>query len=270
MKATVYESHRYLNEYLPFIFHRDEYVKGKSIVAHWHEQTETLFVTSGTIKVRVESDVYYASEGDVISVASDEIHSVCAETPEATGYCLITDKAFYEKYNIPADKVRLKTVINEKKLVEKATVIYELLMGKPLCYEAEIISEILGIFSVLYREHGTEDNGSQMKNNEAVKQAVNYIKKNISESISVEEIARHAGYSKCHLCHCFKQMTGSTVVTYINALKMDYAAKRLENEDISIGQLALECGYNDVCYFTKTFKRYKGVSPSKYERRRVN
>jgi len=265
MKFAIYERINYINSYLPFIFHSDTYMKGSnSVPVHWHEQTETLFITSGVIKVQLESDIYYVSEGDVISVASDEIHGIYAETPSATGYCLITDKAFYEKYNIPAEKIQLKKLVNDKKLVEKAAVINKLLNEKPLCYEADVISEILAFFSTMYREHQTDNHVSQMKGSESVKAAINYIKKNITENISVEDISKHVGYSKYHLCHCFKQIIGSTVVTYINTLKMDYAANRLENEDISIGQLALECGYNDVCYFTKTFKKYKGVSPSKY------
>ncbi len=267
METIVYENIKYKSGIMPLVFHSDVYTNICKWRTHWHDQPENLFITSGRVKVRMENEVYFAGVGDVVSIGPGELHNVTAETERATAYCMITDKSFFAQYNMPVEKLRLCPVTRVPELVEKAAKIEELLNTQPLYFEAGVAAVMLEIFFVLYGNHTKgEFSGSTAKNSETIKKAVTYIRKNIGRNITVDEIAKHVGYSKYHLCHSFKQLTGSTVVTYINTLKTDQAAKRLEEGNVPVGQVALECGYNDVCYFTKTFKKYKGVSPSEYGR----
>lgn len=69
--------------------------------------------------------------------------------------------------------------------------------------------------------------------------------------------------SKYHFCHLFKEATGKTVVQYINDVRLDKAYHLLKNTDMNITQISMSVGFNDMNYFSRLFRKYKNVPPSK-------
>ena len=65
----------------------------------------------------------------------------------------------------------------------------------------------------------------------------------------------------------FKEKTGQTVQEYLISVRLDAAKKQLER-GASVGEAALLCGYDDVCNFSKMFKRLSGISPGKWKNTR--
>jgi len=69
-----------------------------------------------------------------------------------------------------------------------------------------------------------------------------------------------------HFCNVFKAATGRTFVDYVNRYRMDIA-ERLLKEGATVTEAAAKVGYDNLNYFTKTFKRIKGVTPSEMKKR---
>ena len=91
---------------------------------------------------------------------------------------------------------------------------------------------------------------------------VRYIKEHYKEKIILEKVANEFNYSVGHLCRKFKQDTGDSIVNYITKYRISVATRILfENRDLSIEEVALEVGFNDVQYFNKIFKKYPPLSP---------
>lgn len=66
-----------------------------------------------------------------------------------------------------------------------------------------------------------------------------------------------------YLCRIFKEYTGKTVVDYINELRIDNACHEMTVKGMSVTRAAYDSGFNNLSYFCKVFKHYKGVtSPS--------
>ena len=63
-----------------------------------------------------------------------------------------------------------------------------------------------------------------------------------------------------------KEMTRKSPVEYLNTYRVEKAARKLITSDISVTDVAFACGFNDLSYFIKTFKAYKGVTPAKFRR----
>ena len=63
-------------------------------------------------------------------------------------------------------------------------------------------------------------------------------------------------------------MTGCTVNEYINRVRINYAYKKLREEDLSVGEVSDACGFSDISYFTKIFKKHTGILPSKVEKKK--
>ena len=96
---------------------------------------------------------------------------------------------------------------------------------------------------------------------------VEYIKEHYKEKISLEDIAKSFNYSVGHLCRKFKEEIGDSVVNYIIKYRISIAMKLLfERKELSIEEIALDVGFNDVQFFDKTFKKLTGMTPGKYRK----
>lgn len=96
---------------------------------------------------------------------------------------------------------------------------------------------------------------------------VEYIKEHYKEKISLEDIAKSFNYSVGHLCRKFKKEIGDSVVNYIIKYRITIAMKLLfERKELSIEEIALDVGFNDVQFFDKTFKKLTGMTPGKYRK----
>ena len=94
-----------------------------------------------------------------------------------------------------------------------------------------------------------------------------YIKEHYKEKILLEDIAKKYNYSVGHLCRKFKEEIGISVVNYIIRYRMSVAIKLLfEKPELSIEEIALDVGFNDVQFFDKTFKKIVGMTPGKYRK----
>jgi AraC-like DNA-binding protein/mannose-6-phosphate isomerase-like protein (cupin superfamily) len=100
---------------------------------------------------------------------------------------------------------------------------------------------------------------------ESENEIIQYIKEHYQEKILLKDIASTFNYSVGHLCRKFKQETGDTLVDYITKYRISVAMRLLfERKDLSTEEIALEVGFNDVQYFTKSFKKCVGNTPGKY------
>ena len=69
-----------------------------------------------------------------------------------------------------------------------------------------------------------------------------------------------------YFCRFFKEFTNITPIDYINRLRIENAAHSLLEAGFTVTEAALDNGFNDISYFSKIFKKYKGVSPKRYSK----
>lgn len=101
-----------------------------------------------------------------------------------------------------------------------------------------------------------------------IMEALSYISEHYGdETISVGVIAESLGISEGHLSHLFKKETEYTVMGYITRYRMQAAMKLLANCRYKVYEVAELVGYRDITYFSSTFKKIVGVSPSEYQDR---
>jgi AraC-like DNA-binding protein/ligand-binding sensor protein len=98
----------------------------------------------------------------------------------------------------------------------------------------------------------------------AIKRAVDYILKNFSRKISLEEIASTSGFSAPYFSTMFKEEMGENLSHYLNRLRVEKASALLIESSQNLTEIAHSCGFEDQSWFSKTFKHYTGVTPSKY------
>lgn len=93
-----------------------------------------------------------------------------------------------------------------------------------------------------------------------------YIKYHYFEKIKLEELASYIGLSKDYMGKVFKAQTGSTIISYLNAYRIQKAKQLLRHTELSIQEIALIIGFNDQYYFSKQMKKSTGYSPLRWRK----
>ena len=101
---------------------------------------------------------------------------------------------------------------------------------------------------------------------EKVNCVVQYILEHYNENISLSLLAHIIDVSEVYLIKLFKQVTNKSPIDYLISVRIT-KAKQLLNEVNSISFVAKSVGFSDIYYFSNTFKKHEGISPSKYKKK---
>lgn len=98
-----------------------------------------------------------------------------------------------------------------------------------------------------------------------INRVMDYIDANIDQPISLDTIAQVAHFSLWHFHRIFTFLTGETPSTYIQRIRIEKAAyKLMRHDDQTISDIAHECGFSSISIFSRTFKKYYGVSAKEF------
>lgn len=106
----------------------------------------------------------------------------------------------------------------------------------------------------------------KVKGKDMIEEAKNYIEENLAKEVSLEEVADMLGLNPSYFSQYFKLKTNETFIQYRIKRRMEKAKRLLEISHYRITDISHEIGYADHPHFTKTFKKFVGVSPSEYRR----
>ena len=266
MVNYVYETHNMDNPLLPFIFHRKFVVASRHSLPNWHENIELLHCIGGKGFIRCGKDSYPFMEGDIFLVNANTPHCICSEG-SVIYRCLIVDNSFGLANGIHLPSLHFENTIRSQELNLLFDAIDEAfqqdLHSQPLTI-ASIRHMVLGILCILCKEYQTEKpNETVSASSGYVKSAIEYIRKNLASALTLDDIADHVGISKFHLSREFKNFTGKTIVQTVNLIRC-VEAKRLIEGGNSVSASAEICGFDNLSYFSKIFKRTFGKLPSSY------
>jgi two-component system response regulator YesN len=98
-------------------------------------------------------------------------------------------------------------------------------------------------------------------------EAVRYIAAHYGEELTLAQLAGALDVSESHLSHIFKKETGQTLNGYLTSYRIRRAMQLLGDCRNRVSEVAQRVGYRDVTYFSATFKKITGLSPSEYQKR---
>jgi AraC-like DNA-binding protein len=97
-----------------------------------------------------------------------------------------------------------------------------------------------------------------------IRAVLEYIEQHYSSNITLSSMASVAGMNPKYFCRIFKEVTQQTPMDYVIFYRVEQAAEMLINTDLSVLEIAMECGFNDYSYFIRTFKKLKSATPKQY------
>jgi AraC family transcriptional regulator len=99
-----------------------------------------------------------------------------------------------------------------------------------------------------------------------IKQSINYINNNLCEKLNLKNIAKQAYFSEFHFHRLFKKNTGISVMKYVRKMRLENAARKLENTNRKITDIALDHQFGSEESFSRAFKKIYNKSPRDYRK----
>ena len=103
------------------------------------------------------------------------------------------------------------------------------------------------------------------KSNSVIETAKEYIRNNYSRDISLDDVSRVVNISPYYFSKLFKEDTGENFIEYLTGIRMNKAKELLDSTELSMKEICSMIGYSDPNYFSRSFKKNVGVTPTEYK-----
>ena len=267
MELVSYEAHYHPEPDFPVIFRFDTVrAAGGASHLHWHEALEFLWCVEGEGIVVSDEERLPVAPGDLVVVDANRIHSVYTDHGLCRYYCLIPSASLFEHTELPAGRLPVLSRVTDENACHAMRRIVGEMERKDLYYREEVRALILELYVALYRSSVREGARSApaavSARAELVKRVVGYVSQHYTEPFSMDTLCRETGFSKSYLCHEFKEVTGQTVLSYVNFLRCNHARSLLTSGKYNVGESAIQSGFSNLSYFSRTYRRMMGELPS--------
>ncbi len=265
MPDTNYERLIHPDPEFPVIFHIDTLSQDKYFMPHWHESIELLFFREGRAVVECDAVGCEAEPGDLMIVNSGELHSVRASTPRCVYDCLILGRRFLEGFDLPVSERTLSPRVRDGEVASYFDRIRREMEERLDYYKIAVKAQALMLSSHLFRTAARQNPPEKDRSGQRlsmVRAALLYIREHYTEGITIDQISRHVGFSKYYLCRAFREVTGRTILEAIHFLQCGQAKELLSGGRCNVSEAAEQCGFHNLSYFARVYKRQTGELPS--------
>lgn len=254
------------NTCFPVTYRFEETLINNLTPAHWHEHIELLCIRQKKLRVYIQGNVIDAAPGDLVIINPGETHAIPEREKGSRYECCIPHKILYGKLGIPVEDHPITNHIQNKIYADKFHKIMMELRKKPDFYEINVQLSLLQLILELIRNYPkdpeTARKAAESSKECLVKDVIRYIQNHYPLSISTNDICRYIGFDKSYICRTFKEITGTTIISYLNMIRCEHAKELLQIGKLTVAECASLSGFQHFPYFTKTYKRYIGELPS--------
>ena len=236
---------------------------------HAHESYEIYYLKSGNRTYFIEDTVYPLQPGDFALISRYVLHK--------------TNGLNFERILLNFDYDELP-----EKLKETVDTCFKKIVTHTPAKSRQYIELLLERMDAEYKENGNSDflvaqftclvmeiaRFSAAKTTvpdtatQQILEIVSFINNNFAEELTVEGLAERAYLSRSHFCRQFKKVTGFSPIEYIHSMRLRAAETLLTNTDLPITEIAIRSGFSGSNYFGDLFRRYRGMSPREWRKRR--
>lgn len=241
---------------------------------HLHAALEIICVQKGCVECRVHNEQILLHENDAILINPNFHHRIHALEPSIVSYMQMD----ISKYSIQ-DFSRISYRFNEfithrftcsfsripqgSELYQLFTQIKEEAIEQQDGFQLYLKGYIHLIAAYITRHFITLPSIPEKLLND-IMPVVTYIEEHYLSKIYLDAIAQSTGMEKYRICKRFKDVTGRTIVDYINFIRLQKALELLTAGDKNISDAAFSSGFSSVQYFNRVFKNHYACTPSQY------
>ena len=253
-------------------------------LCHWHDDMEFIKVLKGKMIYYVNGRQVLLKENDGIMVNSRQMHYGCSVgQADCVFICILihpsmlsASRALFQKYVSPVLEDRDTEFIyldstrsDHAEILYNLEEIYERKTETALGYELEIMGLLYAIWKAVFCLMKTQPHSEAAAEHADVKlqrDMVSYIYQHFSERLSLADIAASGGVCRSKCCLIFKKYLSQSPTHFLNSYRLEVSSHLLKNTDKSITEIAMECGFNHLSYYSEIFLKYYGCTPRNFRK----
>ena len=260
---------------------RKTLISGPQMVfgGHFHQQFELLYIRRGRLQLCCDKSDFTLGPGQLAILNPFDIHTAYSAEGLLYYYCIILDPAFLgggadvctARYIQPFLQGEVRFA-NAAPATARCGQLLEHLVKE--CarqapgFELAAKADLLHIFLELYRRAGAAplsaaERQMRQREGERFRALFLYLEENYAQNITLEDMARTAGYSVFYFSRLFHRLTGRKPTEYLRQLRLQKALELLDG-GLSVSETAMRCGFNSPNYLCKNFREESGRAPSAY------
>lgn len=256
------------------------------ISLHSHSFFEIVFLVRGKCLHRVGDDMVEMKQGDVVIVPPRTLHSVfsfsdeniifnmpiSSDTFEQNFLSLLVSQnilgEFFRKTLYSKEDRKSYFIIRTGDYFLGDNILADIWqeMNSELPYQREMLSTLVKLLFLHLLRYYSDSMFMAMidtDNSEAIVEMMSYIQKNFRD-ITVEKLSEKFRYSKRQIFRLIQRYASTTLGKLQQDLRMKHAARLLTSGDLTVEQIAADCGYNSANHFYSVFKKTYGITPLDY------
>lgn len=249
-----------------FNFHRDTQPEAQDepfCPMHYHNLFEIYFIMEGNCEYFIGGRSYRLEPGDLVLIPEGVIHNTAYKNAGHSRLLINCSRRFIPTRAIPSGHLyRNKNIVDK---IHEIFLTIEQECAHPDRWSEDTISCCMKLLFILLARNPNTYTVPQ-DGNKIVTRAAAYLQQNFSSDVTLEELARFSAVSPEHFSRLFKRETGVGFREYLNLLRLQRAEQLLKQQrDLSVSQIAAECGFGDSNYFSVKFKKMYGISPKQLQ-----
>ncbi len=244
---------------------------------HFHPEIEICLTLKSKGKRFVGIDIEDYQEGDLVLLGPDLPH--CWITQEETEQIVVQFKADF----LGKDFFNVSELRDINRLLKKsatglkfestyaAQATPKLLQMRESNVAAGLVL-LLDVLQILSEDDTAKELTSTFSTKKAyadtsqkIAHVYSYILENMRSDVTLEEAARRIGMCKSNLCNFLKYNTKKTFSEIVNDIRVSYAARQLQETDMTVQEVCYDAGFRDPSYFYRVFQQRLGMPPRKYK-----
>ena len=243
---------------------------------HDHSAIEIVLTLEGSVSYTIDNTVYQVHKGEVLIIPPDTLHSLNMEEGSSRYLFLFEPEAIMTMRDIKSMAIYFSKPFHLRDGSDAHVRIRELLLRARESYEKRELlwnticySCILRIYAVLAQRYmiGIRPRIGEVARNmdsEVINAVMTYINNHYRDGLSLDDVAKFAGFSRCYFSRSFKRHTGYSFKDYLCQKRLQVAMDLLIRTDSSMRDVAVESGFGSVASFNRAFRENKGCTPTQY------
>lgn len=271
----------------PIACYHDDLGEGE-VPWHWHEELEAVVISEGCCCVAIGKEKYTIRSGEGFFVNSGVLHGCWGMEGLGCRFHSMVfharlvggslDSVFYQNYVLPLMENQQFPGLHltpevpwQRQALEAMENAWQAGVREPTGYEFRVRSCLSELVLALWANVPAArpvPSGRSARDGERIKLMLQYIHDHFAEPLDLKAIAASASLSQSEALRCFRSTIGTTPIQYVRQFRISRAARLLTETDGHVADIAGDCGFTDVSYFTKTFREMKGCAPMQYRKNR--
>ena len=243
---------------------------------HHHKEFEILRVKKGILHLYLHNVRHEMRRGDVAFIGCHSLHR--ADPVDCEYECAVYDLSLLTKqgsdrcssflHPIAANELAVEELPTLTPTLERhLDTLFDALNGAKEYHELVVSGALFSLFAALYAEGRiapAKSSKGVLTQERTVAALVYWIDHHYAERFTLSDLSAEAGLSPNYLCKIFKAYTGKTPTEYANGVRVERVCHELRWGEQNVTEAALSCGFTDISYFCKVFKKQVGMSAKAY------